>query len=184
MELVNRAYVYSCMSSDCVLFELITLVWAVNFWRILENLYSIVTNGFDRLFVLMNGVYVLMCSAGISVRTEFHTGKSKYWTSLSEVRVNSLGHTTGYEFINQNEPNLKDVPHCLISASTSATVFCARNLCESVIVYFWSVAKCNRRRCMKLHATLREIFGFCVKPGELFVWFTMFFYMLVKEVFS
>jgi len=108
----------------------------VNFWRILENLYSIVTNGFDRLFVLMNGVYVLMCSAGISVRTEFHTGKSKYWTSLSEVRVNSLGHTTGYEFINQNEPNLKDVPHCLISASTAATVFCARNLCESVIVYF------------------------------------------------
>jgi len=141
MELVNRAYVYSCMSSDCVLFELITLVWAVNFWRILENLYSIVTNGFDRLFVLMNGVYVLMCSAGISVRTEFHTGKSKYWTSLSEVRVNSLGHTTGYEFINQNEPNLKDVPHCLISASTAATVFCARNLCESVIVYFFEVLR-------------------------------------------
>jgi len=48
----------------------------VNFWRILENLYSVVTNGFDRLFVLMNGVYVLMCSAGINVRTEFHTGKS------------------------------------------------------------------------------------------------------------
>jgi len=24
----------------------------------------------------MNGVYVLMCSAGISVRTEFDTGKS------------------------------------------------------------------------------------------------------------
>ena len=34
---------------------------------------------------------------------------------------------------------------------------------------------------MKLHAALREKFGFCVKPRELFVVIYYVFYMLVKE---
>jgi len=37
---------------------------------------------------------------------------------------------------------------------------------------------------MKLHASLREIFGFCVKPRELFVVIYYVFYMLVKAVCS
>ena len=41
MQDINGAYIYSCMSSDYVLFELITLVRAVNF---LENFGEFVFN--------------------------------------------------------------------------------------------------------------------------------------------